>query len=128
MARLIAFISLLSFQALTVNGQHRAFDSLRQALQTSSADTARVDILNRLSHAYYDYDSREGFRYAGEALSLASTLDYLRGQRHALTLMGFYYNTIGNYREALRYYDRSSAVNLPEDDLLGYNFVMKANV
>jgi signal transduction histidine kinase len=129
MARLFAVGVFLLFQCFLVSGQQRSFDSLLHVLEKNPTPSQqRVDILNALASAYYDYDTEEGFNYATQAVELAKKLDYSRGLRRSLTLQGFYFYATGKYPKALEYYRRSSSVPLPEDDLLGYNLVMIGNV
>lgn len=109
-------------------GQQVGIDSLLTLLTTTHAVIPRVDLLNKLSSAYYDHDVNKGLEYASEAYSLAVTKQYTKGMRYALILKGYYYYEIGAYAEALDFYRQATAVKTPDDDLLGYNFVMTGNL
>lgn len=103
-------------------------DSLLSLLDKTTSPKERIDLLNRISFNSYDYDVNKGYEYAREAFTLASANKYGRGIRQSLTLRGFYFHDIGEYKNALVLYRQASEVPIPDDDLLGYNNVMIANV
>ena len=103
-------------------------DSLKEALEETNDNQNRVDILNELSSAIYDTDVTEGFKYASDAYDDATAIKYDRGRRKALDLMSFRYITSGDFQEALKYLRQATTLNTTEDDLVGYGYVMTANV
>lgn len=121
---LVCFL-LITFQAFS---QQATVDSLLLALKHASEDEVRADILCRISSAYYHYDVEQGYAYARQAYMLAQRNGYLRGQRHALILQGYYHQDIGEYREGLKLYRQASDLKMPIDDLLGYSYSMTGNL
>jgi signal transduction histidine kinase/tetratricopeptide (TPR) repeat protein len=73
-------------------------------------------------------DLRRGFDYATRAVSLAEKSKYSKGLALALTLKGYYFFVTGEYREACKLYNEATRVPKIPRDVLGYNYVMTANV
>jgi signal transduction histidine kinase/tetratricopeptide (TPR) repeat protein len=118
---------LLFFLPLIGSAQQKTIDSLQQVLpKVSGID--KVNVLNSLSSAYYDYDSESGLEYATQANTHARELKYVAGLRRSTTLQGFYYFTKGDFSKSLEYYDRSNKIVGAEDEHTGYNLVMIGNV
>lgn len=124
---LVVFLIILFCQTLPVSGQTPYADSLLRVLERTRQFTERVDLLNEIASAYYDYDVANGYDYASRAYDLARANQYLRGMRQSLTLKGYYYYERGEYPKALNLYRRSAELDMPEDDLLGYNYVLAGN-
>ena len=124
----LAIAFLMSFLlALPLMGQRKTIDSLSRVLP-SVQGTKRVDVLNDLSSAHYDYDSERGLEFARQARSLASELNYAPGLRQAITYEGFYYFSKGDFTRALELYRESAGVKGDPDEFQGYNLVMIGNV
>src|SRR5690349_11809155 len=100
MPRLATAFLMSFFLALPLMAQRRTIDSLSRVLP-SIQGTTRVDVLNDLSSAHYDYDSERGLEFAQQARKLASELDYAPGLRQAITYEGFYYFSKGDFTRAL---------------------------
>lgn len=95
----------------------RTIDSLLQILKLSKEDTAKVNILNRLSSSYrLNKQLDNGKRYADSALLLADKLDYKKGKADAYIRMGAYYfdhpkhrdEAVNNYQAAATIYQEIS--------------------
>lgn len=127
MSRLSAIAIVLVLSFTSVEGQQREIDSLTKALENSSERLERIDILNELSHAYYDFNSERGFEYASQAYELATEANDKARIRRSLTLKGFYYYVKGNFSKALEFYRESARADKLRDDLYGYNLVMIGN-
>ncbi len=126
MTRLLAaFILCISF--LAASAQQRQIDSLSARLENTSNTKDRIDLLNDLAHAYYDYDSERGFEYASQAYDLATEARDNARRRRSLTLKGYYYYAKGNFSKALETYRESAAIEYARDDQAGYNNVLMGN-
>jgi signal transduction histidine kinase/uncharacterized protein HemY len=125
----IFFIALLfvAGQANTLLAQSRA-DSLKKVLFEVNDMKQRVDILNDLSSELYDTDMKEGYKFSSEAFEQASTIKYSYGQMRALILMGYRYSVSGEFPKALSLYRQAAETDPESTDLLGYSFVMTANI
>ncbi len=77
--------------------------SLQQELQTAQ-DTARVNILNRLSRAYVYTDINMLYKYAIAARTLAEKLHYKQGLSIALQNIGTYYVDIAQEKKGIAYF------------------------
>ncbi len=85
----LSIIILLSY-AISAMGQLSpvAIDSLEAQLANETDDSARVDLLNRLSLLYYRVSLDTEEQYAYEALTLAQQIGYVRGEVTALKNIG----------------------------------------
>lgn len=127
-ARLFVVVVFLSLQSVTVFGQQKRIDSLTSVLETVVDPIQKIEVLNGLSSAYFDYDARKGFEYASQAYDLSRDQKYSGGIRRSLTLKGFYFFITGDFPKALSLYAESSSIPIPKDELFGYNLVMTGNV
>jgi signal transduction histidine kinase len=127
MIRLLV-LALCFSEAFQVFGQQRVIDSLAGVLESTPDKQKRVDILNEITFAYFDYNNEAGFDYASQAYDLALEINYEKGLRQALTYKGFYHSTKGSYPNALEYFWQSRSRAPEKDDLQGYTLVMIGNV
>ena len=102
---------LLTFRAFP---QRAKIDSLEAALQ-SATDTLKVDLLNELAFAYWDFDIEKAYDYTRESLTLAKTLDHKSGLAFAHTNMGIYYLHKGENEKSLASFQ--SAVRALDDQI-----------
>lgn len=111
-------------------GQDRAADSLQRALQMPGIPAVeRVDLLNNLAYELYDVDDSAAFRAARKALELAAASHYAKGIKYAYTLIGLGYNSLGEYREAIRHFLLSDHVQAAGAvDIASYNLTMLGGV
>jgi signal transduction histidine kinase len=128
MRRLLIILIFVSFKAFLVSGQNPAVDSLTHLLENTTDAHKKVDLMNDIAQAYFHMSLEKGYEFSVKALELSTTEHYSEGKRKALTLKGYYFFSIGNYTEALKFYNQASAVSLPDDPNLGYNYVMEGNV
>ena len=70
-------------------------------------DTAYVDTLNRLAHAFYGNSADSAFFYCHRAQEYARKTGYRRGEAEAWRMLGNTYEMIGNYVDMLAAYQRS---------------------
>jgi len=71
------------------------------------ADTAYVDTLNRLAHAYYGINADSAFFYSRLAVEYARNTQYARGQSEGLRMLGNTYEMVGDYVNMLSSYHHS---------------------
>jgi signal transduction histidine kinase/uncharacterized protein HemY len=128
MVRLFSVAVLCLLEAFQVFGQQRIADSLTHVLPSTSDRQKKVDLLNEIASAYFDYNNEEALTYSLQANALAQEIGYSTGLRQALTLQGYYYFAKGDYRKALEYFRQSRTKQGSEDDLAGYTLVMVGNV
>lgn len=77
-------------------------DSLRLALETAPADTARVLLLTQLAYEITQTDPLATIGYGKQALQLAQQLGFRRGEGWALVRLGSGFREAGNYPAALQ--------------------------
>ncbi|MBS1662711.1 MAG: tetratricopeptide repeat-containing sensor histidine kinase [Bacteroidetes bacterium] len=71
------------------------------------ADTAYVDTLNRLAHAFYGIQADSAFLYGRKAVEYASITGYARGESEAWRMLGNTYEMRGDYTNMLSSYHHS---------------------
>lgn len=120
---------LPAFFALTSHAQLQLADSLKRALDSEKNRATRVDLLNGIAYAYYDYDDSLAMVYAVKALELAEDADNSKGLKYAHTLVGIGYYSQGNYKEALLHFRKSDHIEVagasPE---ASYNSMMMGKI
>ena len=95
--------------------QQQAGDSLLAALRTHvKKDTARADLLNKISRSYFTRDAVAAARYGAEALTLSNSLHYTTGKIWALRNLALVENTKGNLDKQMQL--TISALKLAEKD------------
>jgi signal transduction histidine kinase len=113
-------VNILSGQSLV--------DSLKQVLFNISDIRQRVDVLNDLASEVYDTDVNEGYKYSSEAFDQAKAIKYSEGQMRALILMGYRFTVSGEFQKSLDLYERAAKTDPDVTDLLGYSYIMTANI
>ena len=82
MSRRFPALLLLIFLPVVILAQQKAIDSLRAVIDKVSG-VDKVNALNNLASAYYDYDSESGLEYATLANTHARELNYAAGLRRS---------------------------------------------
>ena len=72
----------------------------------NASDEKRVDILNKLSLAYFSKDIDKSLVYIEKAIQLSKKIDYLSGLANSQKNMGSYFFYNGKYQKALDYYHK----------------------
>jgi signal transduction histidine kinase len=80
---------------------------LRDAGVGARPDTAYVDTLNRLAHAFYGNSADSAFFYARQAQQYASSTGYGLGESEAWRMLGNTYEMVGDYVNMLSAYQHS---------------------
>lgn len=98
--RIILFI-LLGLNSHVLFSQNVKIDSLQQAIEKVTTDTAKAEILLSLSYEYRNIDSGKSLRFAEEAFVLSDSINYRKGIGHALRNLGMAYTKQGKYDTAI---------------------------
>ena len=72
--RLLLLLPLLITTAFAQNTAK--INSFKEQLNTVSADTARINLLNRIANAYAQGDSANAYQYSQQAIGLANKINY----------------------------------------------------
>jgi adenylate cyclase len=108
MLRIIAiwtFFSLITSSGLW--GQNSQVDSLKIAIKASPSDTNQVNRLIDLSAMIFGSQPDTAMRYAEEALEMARSLNFKKGEGYALKNIGLSYYVKGNFVEVYNYWQQS---------------------
>lgn len=87
-------------------------------------DTAYVDTLNRLAHAFYGINADSAFFYGRSAVEYASNTGYSRGEAEGLRMLGNTYEMVGDYANMLANYHHSLDI---ADSIGDTRLIAKAN-
>ena len=101
----LAFLFCFYEQAYSNN-----IDSLKTLISRETHDTARVDLLNALSKAYFNDNPDTSVIIAASAKKLAEQINYQKGLALALKDMGIAYYLQGKYKEAVLTYQQAIEV------------------
>ena len=128
MFRWLLLSIIFVFAAPQVIAQRELKDSLIQLLKDGVTGAAKVDALNGLAYQFYDYDDSVAFIYATQALNEATAIQYKKGIKRALTLVGLGYASSGDYKKALKFYRKSDGVAADDAESIAiYNINLLAN-
>ena len=90
----------------------------------SGPDTAYVDTLNRLAHAFYGINADSAFFYGRKAVEYASSTGYARGEAEGFRMLGNTYEMVGDYANMLSNYHHSLDI---ADSIGDTRLIAKAN-
>ncbi|MEO7446262.1 MAG: ATP-binding protein [Ferruginibacter sp.] len=117
---LFTFPGFIAFSQINFSYQH--VDSLQKSLAKEKHDSSRVLTLAHLSEAFRWSNSDSAKMYGQEALNLANTIRFPKGQASALTSLSVVNRELGNLPEALDYALKSleiaQANKLPDEESL----------
>lgn len=116
----ILFLYLLIFWGSLICAQtpeQKVIDSLKVALINETADTSRVNILNKLSmESYYSSQFDSANYYAQNALKLSQQIGFSKGMGYAYGNVAFVYRAQGKYLEAKEFFIKSKNIFEKIDD------------
>lgn len=121
--QILLLLTLLFFT--TARAQNEQIDSLEKVLQHhTSADIAKVDMLNDLAYVLYSQDAKKARAYAEQSAEIADHLDYLKGKAASLWIMGL--TTIRHdNKKALDYLEQAFSMAEEAGDKVGIcNYLM----
>ncbi len=101
---MLGFYGRISAQSKEIGRLHVR---LRDPNKDLRPDTAYVDTLDRLAHAYYGNNADSAFFYARHALDYAGKTGYRRGEAESWRMLGNTYEMMGDYLDMLTSYQRS---------------------
>lgn len=119
----IVFVGISLFLAAKSTAQISRIDSL-QALLVNAKDTTRVNVLNKLSSAYWYIDPQKTIQYAAEALDLGTRINFKKGIITAYNNTGVGYYQQNKYEEALQWYNKALTLNRETGNFLGEGHVL----
>jgi len=111
-------VVLLFFACLSAFSQTTDLDRMKAALGEKTGKE-RVDVLSKISFAYWKMSPEKGIEYGNEALQLAKTLRYKEGEANALNSLGVNYWSIMDLEKALSYFQESMILRELADDKVG---------
>lgn len=79
-------------------------DSLKALLLTAKTDSARVELLNKLSYNLGASDNDQAMAYGRQAVSISQKIGYKKGLGHAFNNLGIFFDQQGESDSALSYY------------------------
>ena len=92
----------------TCFAQQQIIDSLKTILESTKADSSKINTMIELSREYSDMSEyAKSLEYGQKALQLSETCTYKKGQGTSLHVIGNVYNFQGDVNKALEYYLRS---------------------
>jgi class 3 adenylate cyclase len=113
------FFLFIIFISLNGYAQDSKTDSLKALVQTTVADTAKVNLLNSISYNLFTSAPAEAIDYGKQALKLAEEINFKKGVAYALRNIGLGYYMQSNFPEVLNYWDQSLKVFESLGDKLG---------
>ncbi|HWB93342.1 MAG TPA: tetratricopeptide repeat-containing sensor histidine kinase [Puia sp.] len=99
--------------------------NLRDVGKAPRRDTAYVDTLNRLAHAYYGNNADSAFFYGHKALEYAGRTGDRRGEAVSWRMLGNTYEMVGSYLDMLSAYQHSLDI---AEELGDPTLIAKVNV
>jgi signal transduction histidine kinase len=99
----------------------KTIDSLRIRLKQEATGESRIDIINQIASAYFDFDDSLGLHYANRGLTESLKINYLKGIKYSYLLVGVGHYSVGDHKQAVRYLKKSIHTELKEPDRDGLN-------
>lgn len=96
-------IFLFTKQIVAQTYSTKKVDSLLQLLPTLASDTQKVKVLYDISYGYQTYNPKQGIEFGLKAISLADSLNFLRGMATSNAMVGLNYAAMGDYKNALQF-------------------------
>src|SRR5690348_5313184 len=95
----------------SASAQPGIVDSFRNKLNTSIADTNRVNLLVAWAESYNDDNSDSVVMLTQQGIDLARELHYARGEVRCLVAMGNGYYVLGNYIKAVQVWKQAMTLS-----------------
>jgi len=112
MKNLIILLLILNFIPFGLHAQNTEIDSLENLLANHpQTDTVKIDLLNEIAFKARFYDLNKTLQYATLADSLSNIVDYIKGKAKSLKIKAIYYQTILDYPQALKYFQRALGIS-----------------
>jgi signal transduction histidine kinase/uncharacterized protein HemY len=85
----------------------KSVETLKADLKTTTTDTVRINILNRIASSYFYTNPKEGISYGEAALNLATKINWKKGIALANDHLGVCQWVLTDYTKALNYFFQS---------------------
>lgn len=102
-------------------------DSIETSLEAMKEDSAKVQAYGKLFYQFEFTDSAKARDYITRSLALSKRLHYQEGLANTYMQFGFLNDDVGNYDEALLYYEKSLEVRFELKDQRGIS-IMQNNI
>jgi len=113
---LLFFTLILS---LSVRGQTRPIDSLKQKLVQAKSDSSKVHLLERLGYEYLYYKPDSALVYIDQAIEISTKSAYELGLAKAYNRKGTYYIVKSKYPKAIEEFQKALPYYKKEGDSTG---------
>jgi signal transduction histidine kinase/uncharacterized protein HemY len=97
----------------------QSVETLKADLKTTTTDTVRINILNRIASSYFYTNPKEGITFGEAALNLATKINWKKGIALANDHLGVCQWVLTDYTKALNYFYQSLTVYEDLKDLNG---------
>ena len=104
---LVVAISSWNIVTMSSYGQGTDISSLVFSLDTVRSQTSKVDILIALADETFSSDLQQSLEYSQEALTIATSIDYLKGIAATHKFLGIGHAEKGGFVEALNHLDKA---------------------
>jgi len=113
-----SFIILIIFIGVSnLYAQKSEIDSFENIiLKHIQEDTAKVNLLNKITYKLYRIDNNRALKYSIDAGKLADRLNYLKGKAESLQQIGEFYYYNSDYPQALDYYIKALKIYQKTND------------
>jgi tetratricopeptide (TPR) repeat protein len=101
----------------------KQLDSLQSELRKSTVDAQKIVLLQKIMVQYRRSNSEKHFEYLSQGLELSEKLSKTQDQGIFLKELGLYHKNKGNLDSALRYYEKSREIFLPNSDSTNFHSV-----
>lgn len=124
------FWAFTFFLPLVCSAQTSEIDSLFQAVEKTTSDSVRVDLLATISKLYYSLDGKKAISNGEKSLGLAQKIQYKKGEAQALNNIGGAYFMLGDFPKAAGYHFKALKIRESIKDSTGLcaSFVNLGNV
>jgi len=107
---------LLSSSPSLLFGQRTGIDSMIQKLSSAQEDSDKVNLLNKISFALSDYDTKSGLQYGNQSMLLAEKIHWRKGVASASNSIGVNHLQNSHGQKALDYFQKALVINQELND------------
>lgn len=108
----------------TAWGQSESPETLQVALEKAQSLKERIDLLNKLSHAYSQLSLESAEQFAEDALERSVDINYQKGIASSYNNLGICKSIRGDYTSGLDYFIKALQIRESEKDILGTSNVL----
>jgi len=122
MKKLLFLVVIIA--ATNLQAQVDTPESLQKELEKAPTETARIDLLNKLSHQYSQLSLETAEQFAHEALDRAKAIDYQKGIAAGYNNLGICHAIRGDYTVGLDYFISALRIREQENDLMNVSHTL----